>query len=514
MDDSGTPPDSPPLDSQRDPAPSSPVFERRQSLRKAIGLKSPTSASGSKLPPLKMTLLPMDESSTRRRNSINRLVGAIQNVSMFADHQYTSLSGHGTNHEHELPLEESHSEKYMRRVSQIKIGNECILEGLDNILAVFSEESFASEESQSEEASSPNQSTVFAVETLLKRKEEELRRNYEQKLQLAIQQTQALAQQELAKVEEKYDEEIELVRRQSFDRENAIREETQRESNRRIANLTKMLVQNISHEIRSPLSVISTGLHIVEDKLMMKQFDGHLEISDVLEMIHEIKESCKECSHVLDDIVLYEAIKRGEVKLRSEMLKVYGIIKSCLKDFLLQVKLCKIHLFYEDTSSPTGEDEGPVVLADKEKIKHVICRFITNAIRYTPAEGKVTVRVRWIPPAAHMKTAPNGYVRVEFVDTGMGLAADVVRSLLAGDADSEAMSLSISTQGAGLRMWICRELVTLLGGNVGLGSDGEGTGATFYFELPMMKTGYNPSLRTEFRTVAASTFGGFGDIGM
>ena len=516
MNESVAPPSSPPVLSQRDPSPSSPVFERRRSLRRAIGLKHSNSqlSSSAQLPPLKMTLLPMEESSARRRNSINRLVGAIQNVAMLADHQYTDLSGQEPVSDVVQP-EDSHSERYMRRVSQIRIGNECIIEGLDNILAVFSEESLNSEDLSSESEPSPNESTVFNMEALLKRKEEELRRNYEQKLQLAIQQTQAMAKQEIAKVEEKYDSEMELVRRQSFDRENAIREQSTRESNQRIANLTKMLVQNISHEIRSPLSVISTGLHIVEDKLMMKQVEGHLEISDILEMIHEIKESCRECSHVLDDIVLYEAIKRGEVKLRSEMLKIYSITKSCLKEFLLQVKLCRINLFYEDTSSASGDDDGPVVLADKEKLNHVICRFTANAIRYTPADGKVTVRVRWIPPTISGKlNAPNGLVRVEFIDTGMGLAPEVVKSLLIDDSDSEAMSLSISTQGAGLRMWICKELVHLLGGSVGVGSDGEGAGATFFFELPMMRTSYNPSKRTEFRTVAASTFGGFGDVGI
>ena len=83
------------------------------------------------------------------------------------------------------------------------------------------------------------------------------------------------------------------------------------------------------------------------------------------------------------------------------------------------------------------------------------------------------------------------------------------------EPDKGEISLSISTQGAGLRMWICKELVELQGGAVGVEgrADADGSGSVFFVEMPMSKTTYDPLQWTDFRAVPAFTFEGFGDIG-
>jgi hypothetical protein len=80
------------------------------------------------------------------------------------------------------------------------------------------------------------------------------------------------------------------------------------------------------------------------------------------------------------------------------------------------------------------------------------------------------------------------------------------------ELEEDSISMSIGAQGAGLRMWICRALVELLGGGVGVESKGEGHGSTFFLELPLIKTSYDPLLHTEIRSVNVNAFGGFGDV--
>ena len=363
----------------------------------------------------------------RYRNSFSLVVGAIKTVSQIAEEQYMHVS------DVEDPLNstaEQSSRSLYRKMSLLKIGNDRILEGLDNIIAIVSDDM----ESHSIERGTSSITTVFtnpsnsttnpSVEELLRGKEEEMARAFEERLQLAIKQTQEQAKMEIARAEAEFDVQIGLVRQESQEREEKIRFSALQESNQRVANLTKMLVQNISHEIRSPLNVISTGLHIVEDRLVMSQVNGAVDLKDLIDIIKEIKNSCKECSSVLDDIVVYEAIKRGELKLFVEHVKVYNAVKTCIKDFILQAKLCKISLVYEDASSPFGDDEGPTVVADVEKLKHVIYRFISSALRFTPADNEVKVRVRWVRRSVRESLNPcasHGFVRIEFVDAGGGI---------------------------------------------------------------------------------------------
>lgn len=74
--------------------------------------------------------------------------------------------------------------------------------------------------------------------------------------------------------------------------------------------------------------------------------------------------------------------------------------------------------------------------------------------------------------------------------------------------------LSIKTQGAGLRMWLCRAIVSLHGGAVGCHSRGLGHGATFYVEIPVdEESPYSPPSHGNHRTTVAETFNGFADIG-
>lgn len=74
--------------------------------------------------------------------------------------------------------------------------------------------------------------------------------------------------------------------------------------------------------------------------------------------------------------------------------------------------------------------------------------------------------------------------------------------------------LSIRTQGAGLRMWLCKAMVALHGGTVGCFSPGLGRGSTFFIEVPVdEQSPYSTPSHGDHRTVFAETFNGFADFG-
>lgn len=408
------------------------------SLRNAVGFGRPKTL----LPPIKSNKssseqpAPADNGDTvfragtplKKRESFKLLLGAIQDVASLADEQLGNIDNndHDQGNKSSCPQDISATKMTLfKQVSKLKNGNERILGGLDNILTMVEDgdKLKKSPSTQSEKKlDSMRRDMHHTMEEILKAREEELRKAFDAKLEAAVRLSLEFAQSEIHKAEEKHEKEMEIVKQESLDRERTVQLSAAQQAHDRIAGLTKMLVQNISHEIRSPLNVISAGLHIVEDQLMMSSVNGSVDVDDLIEIIKEIKQSCTECSVVLDDIVLYESIKNGGIKINSEIIHVFGLVRQVVRDFLLQAKLCNITIIYEDISS-SAQDRGPTVLADKEKFIHVIRRMLSDAIRYTPSEGTVTIRVRWMPISSSTShICYHGCIRIDFEDSGGGFS--------------------------------------------------------------------------------------------
>jgi signal transduction histidine kinase len=115
----------------------------------------------------------------------------------------------------------------------------------------------------------------------------------------------------------------------------------------------------------------------------------------------------------------------------------------------------------------------PAMRADPRRIKQVLSNLLSNALKFTPRGGRVTVRTRW----------EDGGFRVAVEDTGIGIRpADQERLFQVFElADA---SYTRSKRGSGLGLALSRRLVELHGGRMWVESAGEGCGSTFLFEIP------------------------------
>src|SRR5262249_4192078 len=123
--------------------------------------------------------------------------------------------------------------------------------------------------------------------------------------------------------------------------------------------------------------------------------------------------------------------------------------------------------------APLPVDEE--VLADPERVALVLSNLVSNAVRHTPAGGQITLRAR----------PTNGWVRFEVSDTGAGIAAEYQTHLF----EKFFRVPGTSADGAGLGLFIAKEIVEGHGGEIGVKSE-EGRGSTFWFTLPSV-TGIN-----------------------
>ena len=146
------------------------------------------------------------------------------------------------------------------------------------------------------------------------------------------------------------------------------------------------------------------------------------EMGTLKQMLHDMKQSCIDCIAVLDDLVLYEEVKFGQVKLDKRNVYIYKVIKSQLSNFTLHCKMIDIKLLYEDTSSPEILDLGPECALDEKRFTECFQSLLSSAIRHCNAGDTITVRLRWQSSCSDQRlTSPNGYVRIDVEDTGHGL---------------------------------------------------------------------------------------------
>jgi signal transduction histidine kinase len=132
-----------------------------------------------------------------------------------------------------------------------------------------------------------------------------------------------------------------------------------------------------------------------------------------------------------------------------------------------------------DSPRPLKTD-SIVVMGDRDRIQQVLCNLLTNAIKFTPEGGSVTVELSIIKGE---KPSDNSDAEIRVMDTGIGISAEFLPHVFDRFRQAEQ---SGSTKGLGLGLAIARHLVELHNGTIGAQSAGVGQGATFMVRLPLL----------------------------
>ena len=220
----------------------------------------------------------------------------------------------------------------------------------------------------------------------------------------------------------------------------------------RLFDTRRELVAWASHDLRTPLANMQAMLEALEDGL------GEPE-----EYVPVLREQVRVLSLLVDDLFELARIDAGALTLEMHRLPVAPVVSSSLRGVEAEARSRHVTLAAE------VEDDVTARFAP-EKVERVLMNLLTNALRHTPTDGVVAVRVE---PHA-------GEVRVAVEDTGEGLDAEAQERMFErfwrGDQ-------SRSSRGAGLGLAIARGLVEAHGGRI-WAEDREGGGARVCFTLP------------------------------
>jgi PAS domain S-box-containing protein len=211
----------------------------------------------------------------------------------------------------------------------------------------------------------------------------------------------------------------------------------------------------LAHELRNPLAPIRTGLQVLRLGANPAQTERAHEMMD-RQLGHMVR--------MIDDLLDISRVTLGKVDLRKQRLDLRSVVNSAIETADLSHHRLTVSL-----------PEGPLPLdADPTRLSQVFANLLNNAIKYTPASGRIEIAAE----------RDEERLRVHVRDDGVGIPADMLARVFDMFTQVER-TLQHAQGGLGIGLTLVRSLVEMHGGNVSAESAGQGRGSTFTVELPL-----------------------------
>ncbi|HEX8494930.1 MAG TPA: response regulator [Pyrinomonadaceae bacterium] len=256
----------------------------------------------------------------------------------------------------------------------------------------------------------------------------------------------------------------EVIERQQAEQENAkllVREQAARAEAEAANRMKDEFLATLSHELRTPLTAILGWSHLLRS--------GKLPPDTMDSAIETIERNARAQSQLIDDLLDVSRIITGKLRLDTRAIEPAGILEAAVNSVRPAAEAKDIQLDLEITQA-TG-----LVMGDPNRLQQVAWNLLSNAIKFTEAGGRVGVHL----------TRANSHVEIIVSDTGQGIKPEFLPYVF--DRFRQADGTTTRTHGGlGLGLAIVRHLVELHGGKILADSPGEGLGATFTVQLPLI----------------------------
>jgi len=216
----------------------------------------------------------------------------------------------------------------------------------------------------------------------------------------------------------------------------------------------------MSHELRTPLNAINGFSDI-----MKKEMFGPLGDPRYKEYVNDILFSGQHLLSLINDILDMSKIEAGKMTLNTEALQMSDMISQVIRIVRGRADENRLKLVYEDQIMPEIE-------ADPRAVKQILLNLATNAIKFTPEGGVVTIAVE----------AKSAGLIIRVSDTGIGISEEDIERLAQPFEQIDSQH-SRKHEGTGLGLALSKSLVELHGGNFKIQSV-VGQGTTVIFTLP------------------------------
>jgi len=217
----------------------------------------------------------------------------------------------------------------------------------------------------------------------------------------------------------------------------------------------------VSHELRTPLNAILGWTTLLRD--------GAEDANELKEGLDTIDRNAHSQARLIDDLLDVSRIISGKVRLRISEVDLRALALTVVDGLRPAAAARGVKL------ALLASNEAAEVLGDPDRLEQVLWNLVNNAIKFTPRAGSVEISIE----------RAGSSVALEVRDTGQGIRAEFLPRIFDRFSQQDA-STTRGQSGLGLGLSITRHLVELHGGTITARSAGEGQGATFHVEIPMV----------------------------
>jgi len=233
----------------------------------------------------------------------------------------------------------------------------------------------------------------------------------------------------------------------------------------REANKAKSeFLANMSHEIRTPINGIYGMLSMLQESQLSEEQKDYIKYA---------KSSCEVLLNIVNDLFDMVMIKANKITLDNKPYSPEELIRASVANLTHRMKMKDIK-----TEITVDESLPKFIVGDKNRIAQILNNLLSNAWKFT-SSGTISVDCR--------KILTDGKETVLFgvKDSGIGIPQERIEFVFGQFAQLDS-SLKKQYRGAGLGLAICKSLVTMMGGRIGVRSNNPEAGTTFSFELPLV----------------------------
>jgi PAS domain S-box-containing protein len=236
-------------------------------------------------------------------------------------------------------------------------------------------------------------------------------------------------------------------------------ERAAREEAERVSRMKDEFLATLSHELRTPLNAILGWSQILGR--------GPLDLEDAKEGLQAIERNARSQTQMIEDLLDMSRIISGKVRLEVQRVSLADILEQAVQSVLPAANGKGVRL-----TRVIDPHVGPVS-GDPGRLQQVFWNLLTNAIKFTPRDGKIQIVLQRV----------NSHVEISVSDTGEGIDPEFIPHVFERFRQADA-STTRRHGGLGLGLNIVKQLAELHGGSVSAHSLGKGKGATFIVALP------------------------------
>ncbi len=220
-------------------------------------------------------------------------------------------------------------------------------------------------------------------------------------------------------------------------------------------------IATVSHELRTPLNAILGWARLLGT-------DG-MDAAMTAEAVGVIERNALVQSRLIEDLLDVSRIISGKLRLNLRAVDLPDVVRAAVQSVMpaAEVKAMRVDVLIDPGAGP--------VSGDADRIQQIVWNLVSNAVKFTPKNGRVQVRLARVASQVELTVS----------DTGQGIAPEFLPHVFERFTQADTSSTRQHT-GLGLGLGITRHLVELHGGTVAVYSDGLGKGATFVVTLPVM----------------------------